>query len=126
MITGWDHMHIVCGDLEGAVKFFVEHFHGKETSRGTIRGLPMVRVDVMGLDIAFIGTDPKSSLLQVGKGQRGLDHMGFKVDDLDKTLQELTVKGITLNTQPGVTAAGAKYAFINGPEGIRIELLERK
>ncbi len=126
MITGWDHMHVVCGDLEGAVKFFVEHFHGKETSRGVIRGLPMVRVDVMGLDVAFIGTDPKSSLLQVGKGQRGLDHMGFKVDDLDKTLQELTAKGITLNTQPGVTAAGGKYAFINGPEGIRIELLERK
>ncbi len=126
MITGWDHIHVVCEDVEGAVKFFVEHFRGKETSRQVVRGFPMVRVDVMGFDVAFIGTDPKSSLLQPGKGQRGLDHMGFKVNDLDKTLEELTAKGITLNTKPGLTAAGVKYAFINGPEGIRIELIERQ
>jgi catechol 2,3-dioxygenase-like lactoylglutathione lyase family enzyme len=126
MITGWDHMHVVCGDVDTAVKYFVEHFQGKETSRQELRGLPMVRVNVMGLDIAFIGTDPQSPLLQPGKGQRGLDHMGFKVQDLDTTLAELKAKGVTLNTAPGLTAAGIKYVFINGPEGIRIELIERK
>jgi lactoylglutathione lyase len=126
MITGWDHVHIVCGDVEGTVKFFLDHFKGKETSRQMLRGFPMVRVDVLGLDVAFIGTDPQSSLLQPGKGERGLDHMGFKVDDMDKTLEELQAKGVTLNTPPGLTAAGIKYAFINGPEGIRIELIERK
>ncbi len=61
-----------------------------------------------------------------GKDGEGLDPMGFKVQDLDKTLAELKGKGVTLNTAPGVTAAGAKYAFINGPEGIRIELIERR
>ncbi len=126
MITGWDHVHVVCGDVETAVKFFVDHFKGEEVSRQELRGFPMVRVDVMGLDVAFIGADPKSPMLQPGKGNRGLDHMGFKVQDLDKTLAELKGKGITLDIAPGVTAAGAKYAFINGPEGIRIELIERR
>ncbi len=126
MITGWDHVHVLCGDVEAAVKFFADHFSGKETSRQQLRGLPMVRMEVMGLDIAFLGADPKSPALQPGKGNRGLDHMGFKVDNLDRTLEELKAKGVTLNVPPGVTAAGVKYGFINGPEGIRIELIERK
>ena len=126
MITGWDHVHILCGDVDAAVKFFADHFRGKEISRQQLRGLPMVRMDVMGLDIAFLGADPQSPMLLPGKGYRGLDHMGFKVDDLDRTLEELKAKGVTLNAAPGVTAAGIKYGFINGPEGIRIELIERK
>ncbi len=52
--------------------------------------------------------------------------MGFKVQDLDKILEELKTKGVPMNTAPGVTAAGPKYGFVNRPEGIRIELIERK
>jgi len=126
MITGWDHIHIVCGDVEAAVKFFADNFKGKEISREEVRGFPLVRLEIMGLVVAFVGTQPQSPMLQPGKGNRGLDHMGFRVDNLDKTLEELKAKGVTLNAGPGITGSGLKYAFINGPEGIRIELIERK
>ena len=85
----------------------------------------MVRMEIIGLAVAFVGTQPQSPMLQPGKGNRGLDHMGFRVDNLDKTLEELKAKGVTLNAGPGVTGSGLKYAFINGPEGIRIELIEK-
>jgi lactoylglutathione lyase len=126
MITGWDHVHFVCEDMEGMVKFFADIFGGKETSREEVRGLPMIRMEVHGLTVSFLGTQPHSPMLQPGKGNRGLDHVGFKVANLDQTLEEFKKKGVTLNAGPGVTASGVKYAFINGPEGIRIELIERK
>ena len=126
MITGWDHVHFICGDVDGAAKYFGDIFGGKEISRAVVRGFAMVRMEIKGFVVAFLGTDPQSPVLQPGKGNRGLDHISFKVSNLGKTLEEMRGKGVTLNVGPGVTSSGLKYAFINGPEGIRIELIERK
>ncbi len=53
------------------------------------------------------------------------DHRGFKLKNMEETIAELKKKGVKVTSGPGVTAAGLKFAFIEGPEGIRIELVER-
>jgi len=125
MVTGLDHVHVICGDVEEAVKYFKNVFEGKETSRGEIRGLPIVRVDVKGLIVALMGTAPGSDQLVAGKGSRGLDHFGFTVKELEKTVEDLKKRGAKISIGPSVAGPGVKYAFIDGPEGIRIELVER-
>ena len=125
MITGLDHVHVICGDVDGAVQFFKDIFGGRETSREIVRGFPMVRLDVKGANIFFMGTEAGAGQLIPGKGSRGLDHIGFKVKDFDLTMEELRQKGIKFTMGPLVSPTGLKYAFIEGPEGIRIELLER-
>ncbi len=125
MINGLDHLHFLCGDVEKSVKFFEDVFGGKVEARGELRGFPMIRMDVKGVFINVMGADPKSAALEVGKGSRGLDHFGFKVKDLEKTVEELKKKGAKISAGPGVTPAGVKFAFVDGPEGIRIELVER-
>jgi catechol 2,3-dioxygenase-like lactoylglutathione lyase family enzyme len=72
-----------------------------------------------------MGTDPKAGTLVAGKGSRGLDHFGFAAKDLEKTVEELKRKGARFSIGPNVTATGVKFAFIEGPEGIRIELVDR-
>ena len=126
MINGLDHVHIMCGDVEKSVKYFEDVFGGKVESRGELRGFPMIRMDVKGVFINFMGTDPKAMALEAGKGSRGLDHFGFNVKGLEKTVEDLKKKGAKISAGPGVTPAGVKFAFIDGPEGIRIELVERK
>jgi lactoylglutathione lyase len=125
MITGLDHVHVICGDVDEAVRYFKEVFEGREVSRGELRGLPMVRVDVKGVIVALMGTESGSGQLAPGKGSRGLDHFGFKVKDLQKTFEDLKKRGAKFSIGPNVTPAGVKFAFIDGPEGMRIELVER-
>jgi len=111
--------------MEEAVQFFKRVFDGKEISREEVRGLPMVRMEVRGVPINLLGTEPGAGQLIPGKGSRGLDHFGFKVRDMEQTLADLQKKGVRVTLGPTVTPAGIKYAFIEGPEGIRIELVER-
>jgi lactoylglutathione lyase len=125
MITGIDHVHFMCGDVDKMAKYFEEVFEGKIESRGELRGFPMVRLHAYGVPVNIMGTDSKAGTLLAGKGSRGLDHFGFAVRDMEKTVEDLKKKGAQFSIGPSVTATGVKFAFIEGPEGIRIELVER-
>ena len=125
MITGFDHIHYVSTNIEEMAKYFEKIFGGKEIGRTEARGYPMIRMDVSGMTISFLGTEPNAGLLDPGKGKRGLDHIGFKVKNLEETLEDVKKKGVKVAIGPNVTPAGVKFAFIDGPEGIRIELVEK-
>ena len=125
MITGFDHVHFLCEDVEKSVKYFEDFFDAKILSKGAARGFPVVRMDVKGSMVIVMGADPKAPALEVGKGNRGLDHFGVRVVDLENTVADLKKKGGTISVEPTVTADGVKYAYIDGPDGIRIELVER-
>ena len=51
------------------------------------------------------------------------DHIGFSVDNLEQTLERLKKDGVKVTDGPR-SGAGGKYAFIEGPDHIRIELVE--
>ncbi len=127
MITGFDHVHIFCGDMEKGRKFFEDFFEGKEVYRGETRGYPMIKVAVRGgITINIFGVDPKKGQIESGKGNRGLDHVGFKASDLEKTVEGMKKKGVKIITPPTVSpTTGTKYAFIEGPDGVVIELVEK-
>ncbi len=125
MIIGMDHVHILCGDVEAAVKYFEDMFEGKVESRVESKGFPLIRMDVKGVPISLSGTDPQAGILEARKGTRGLDHIAFKVKDLFETAEFLKKKGAKFSIAPSVNVRGVKAAFVEGPDGIHIELLER-
>ena len=125
MISGLDHVHIMCGDMEKAARYFEDLFGGKVESRTESRGLPMIRMNVQGIHVNLMKADPQAPMLDPGKGSRGLDHFGFRVKNLEKMMEELKKKGGRFSVGLSQGAGGVKFAFIDGPEGIRIELLER-
>jgi catechol 2,3-dioxygenase-like lactoylglutathione lyase family enzyme len=56
---------------------------------------------------------------------RVVDHLGFSVDDLDATLARMRSDGVKVTAQPRTIAAGkSKYAFIEGPDQVAIELIQ--
>lgn len=56
---------------------------------------------------------------------RVVDHIGLSVNDLDATLKRLRDAGVRITEEPKTIAGGKfKYAFIEGPDRIRIELVE--
>jgi len=50
----------------------------------------------------------------------GLDHLAFKVDDFDKALEEARLAGYRTVLQ--LKSDGGRWAFIEDPDGIWIEL----
>ena len=125
MIVGFDHVHVICRDIEKALKYFRDVFEGREVFRGEIRGFPIIRMNVKEVQVILSGTGSEVGQLTPGKGNGGLDHFGFKVKDLEKTVEDLKKRGAKFSVEPSVSTTGAKYAFVDGPEGIRIELVER-
>jgi catechol 2,3-dioxygenase-like lactoylglutathione lyase family enzyme len=53
-----------------------------------------------------------------------IDHVGWKTPNLDKTAADLKAKGVKFTTEP--RAAGAlKIAFVEGPDAVRVEVVQR-
>ena len=57
-----------------------------------------------------------------------LDHLGFEVDDLQGAVERLEEKGVEVVVRPGTIGAvlGWREAFVKDPDGIWIELVQRK
>jgi catechol 2,3-dioxygenase-like lactoylglutathione lyase family enzyme len=54
-----------------------------------------------------------------------VDHIGFGVDNLDETLARLKNDGVKITAEPRSVAGGkVRFAFIEGPDHIAIELVE--
>jgi catechol 2,3-dioxygenase-like lactoylglutathione lyase family enzyme len=51
------------------------------------------------------------------------DHIGFSVDNLQQTLDRMKNDGVKVTDGPH-SGPGGKYAFIEGPDHVRIELVE--
>jgi len=81
--------------------------------------------------------DPASPMLELihnhdhaepyDKGN-GYAHVAFTVDDLEGTIEDLKDQGVTVTLEPKtLTADGNDYriAFIEDPDGYKIELVQR-
>ena len=58
----------------------------------------------------------------------GYAHVAFTVDDLEATIEDLKGQGVTVTLEPKtLTAEGNDYriAFIEDPDGYKIELVQR-
>jgi catechol 2,3-dioxygenase-like lactoylglutathione lyase family enzyme len=56
---------------------------------------------------------------------RVVDHVGFSVDNLSETLEKMRKDGVKVTDEIKSAAGGKiKYAFIEGPDKIRVELVE--
>jgi len=54
-----------------------------------------------------------------------LDHLGFEVENLQAAVERLEEKGVKVMVRPG-TIGGWREAFVKDPDGIWIELVQRK
>ena len=126
MVIGLHHVHIFCGDVEKTAEYFKDVFDAGELHRGRLGGRDFIRIGLKGLIINLTGTEAGAGVFETGKGNRGLDHFSLRVEDMDGTVARMHDKGVRIVKGPGVSDTGNKYLFVEGPDGIKIELLELK
>jgi len=127
-----DHIGIAVKSIEQAGKFYTD-----------VLGLNIQEIETVAeqkVNVAFIPiTDSEVELLESvepdgpvatyikGRGE-GVQHIAFRVDDINQCLEELKAKGVRLIDQaPRDGAGGAKIAFIHPKEtnGVLVEICER-
>jgi lactoylglutathione lyase len=125
MVTRLLHTRYRVNDLEKTTKFYTEVLGLKEISRHTSpRGSTLVFFKApQSEEMIEICHFPQSGPVQV---QADLTHLAFEVEDIDVFAREAAAKGYPLSDGPTGSKSGGRFAFIDGPEGYEIELIEKK
>jgi lactoylglutathione lyase len=128
----FDHLHLRSPDPDATARFFATMF-GAEVTRGVYPpgtlypGQMRVSMKVGGQKILIAPTHPDDAMTPPPPfPYYGLEHFGFTVEDLDAAIAELRAKGADVAVGPLTRDAGTYLAFIRGPEGIMVELVQQR
>jgi lactoylglutathione lyase len=125
MIWQYDHTHFKCSDPEKTVAFFKENFGATEVTRFEVNGMTIVTLAIGGLWYNF---SPKrlDETVNATPGPRyGVYHMALKTKDLAAEAAKMKARGVKFTQDVKPLNPSGKFAFIEGPDGISIELLQR-
>ena len=127
-----DHLGIAVNSIEEGKSFWTDvlglDFHGSETvaeQKVTTAFFPVGESEVELLE----STAPDGPIAKyIDKKGQGIQHIAFRVENIEAALAELKEKGIQLIDQkPRIGAGGAKIAFLHpkATSGVLVELCER-
>ncbi len=143
MVLYPNHMTIAVNEVEPA-KEFLSLLGFEETERKIISGPVMEDyLDVPGIEAEHVtmvlkGCDPYFDIqllryIKPAPTQNehvrdlttiGYNHLCFAVEDLDATLEKLTAAGVKMRNK-AMEFRDYKMAFIWGPEGVTLELVQK-
>ncbi len=117
---GFHHVHLRSMDPAVSLAWYKERFGGDAAKlKGRIDALKYGDVWVL---VQKADTAPTAS---VG---RAIDHVGWRVPDLDNTLAELKAKNIKVLqgvTQLTLATGPVRFSFVEDPSGTKIEIVQR-
>ncbi|MCJ7683109.1 MAG: methylmalonyl-CoA epimerase [Desulfobacteraceae bacterium] len=127
-----DHIGIAVKGIEQAGKFYtdilglkIEDIENVADQKVNVALIPITDSEVELLE----STEPDGPVAKyISARGEGVQHIAFRVEDIEKTLEELKEKGVRLIDQaPRKGAGGARIAFIHPKEtnGVLVEICER-
>jgi catechol 2,3-dioxygenase-like lactoylglutathione lyase family enzyme len=127
----FDHVHLRATNPDATATFF-ETMFGAEVTRdiyppGTLYpGQPRIKMRVAGQTVLIAPTHPHDPMTPAPRfPYYGLEHMGLTVDDLEAAVSDLRAKGADIAIGPLTRSPGLRLAFVRGPDGIMVELVQR-
>jgi len=128
----YTHVHLRSPDPEATARWF-ETMFGAEVVHGTYGegtfypNQPRVFIKLGGQTVLIApahhdeptGAEPRFPYF-------GLEHIGLTVDDIDAAVADLRAKGAEIFVGPMDYSAGTRLAFIRGPEGVSVEIVQRR
>jgi methylmalonyl-CoA/ethylmalonyl-CoA epimerase len=133
MVKKVDHVGVAVKSLDEALKFYtevlglsLEGIEVVEDQKVKVAFLPVGDTEIELLE----STDTEGPIAKyIEKKGEGMQHIAFRVDDIEKALDEMREKGVRLiDEKPRYGAGGARIAFLHPKStyGVLVELSERK
>ena len=123
----YDHMHVRSRDVKKTAEYYRDIFDAEIIESIQSDGKPRTDLDLNGVTI-FIAYVPPDADVPAAPAQPyvGLDHFGLRVEDMDEAVAELKRRGASFMMEPRTIRPGVRIAFVQAPDNVRIELLERR
>ncbi len=117
------HAHLCCADLDAMIDFWVkgfgatfEEFRQFGENRGAV-------LDMRSATKLYLKEMP-CQRQDAASPRAGVEHLGVDVENLDACLEHLvSLPGVEL-TRPPFLSKVARCAFVRGPEGVLVEIME--
>jgi lactoylglutathione lyase len=123
----FDHVHLVSKDPHATAGWYVDKLGGEITRSAEVRGAPQVYVSFGGATVIVRGERPAEQAADKAGLQWGVDHFGLRVKgDFDGFCAGLRSRGVKFNLEPTDFNSTTRIAFIQAPDGVTVELLNRK
>ena len=123
----FDHVHLVAKDPNATAQWYVDKLGGKVWKSVEVRGAPQVYVSIAGALVIVRGQRPAESIAEKSGLEWGVDHFGLRVHgDFNAFCAGLKQKNVGFNLEPTDFNPTTRIAFIKAPDGVSIELLNRK
>lgn len=127
-----DHIGVAVKDIGQAGKFYTDVL-GIKLQEEEIVADQKVRVAFLPITDSEIellqSTDPDGPVAKfIEKKGEGIQHIAFRVENIDQALAEMKAKGIKMiDEKPRIGAGGAKIAFVHPKEtnGVLVEICQR-
>ncbi len=125
-----NHVHIRSSDPHASASWYENHFGAKILSaREVMPGTITVSMELDGpvrLNISsqLAGSSPQRADAELNR--LGLEHFGFVAEDLEGDLNRLKAAGIRIVLPLTEVAGGGRLAYIEGPDDVLIELVQRR
>jgi len=127
MAYRYDHMHLRTRDVKKTAEYYRDTFGAKIVESIQSDGRPRTDLDLDGLTIFIASVHAEAKTPNApAEPYIGLDHFGLRVDDMDAAVGELKRRGAQFSMEPRTIRPGVRIAFIQAPDNVRIELLERR
>lgn len=126
--TSFDHITIICADLEATRRFYVDVLGLKQAPRPAFT-FPGMWFQLANVQIHATQESPEAG--QAGCGDRGNKmasrghHFAFAVDDVTKALEIVQLHGVRIASAMQQRPDGFKQVYLYDPDGHVVELVSK-
>jgi methylmalonyl-CoA/ethylmalonyl-CoA epimerase len=129
MLQQIDHIGIAVRDLDETIAFYRDVMGLEVSSTEIFNGMKVafLRIADSELELLEDMTPDGAIARHIAKRGEGLQHVAYRVSNIEEALAEMRAKGITLiDAQPRPGARNARIAFLHpkSTKGVLIEFVE--
>lgn len=121
------HVAVICSDYEKSKKFYTEIL-GFEIEKETYRAernsykLDLKVGGIYQIELFSFPNPPE----RVNRPEaRGLRHLSFEIDDIEKAVRYLTEKGVVTEPVRTDEITGKRFTFFTDPDKLPLEIYEK-
>jgi methylmalonyl-CoA/ethylmalonyl-CoA epimerase len=129
MIQKIDHIGIAVSDLDEALKFYCDTLGLKVEKTEEFQGMKIAFIPIGDTEFELLQpTDPNGAIAKfIEKRGEGIQHVALRVENVEKSLEEMKAKGLrVIDEKPRPGAGGASIAFFHPKStgGVLLEICQ--
>ncbi|MDP6824086.1 MAG: VOC family protein [Dehalococcoidia bacterium] len=124
-----NHVHLRSNDPNASAAWYTEHFGAKVlSSREVMPGTITITMDTgspvrLNISSQRAGESQEHAVPEINR--LGLEHYGFDTDDIEADIAHFDDAGVRIVMPITDVGSGSKIAYIEGPDDVVIELVQR-